>query len=69
MKRLINSINKDNTIILTYTVKLGLKLYHNNVKTQKTDNNLFKTFKLIQTSSQKKDKLEKAYFFKKSFIC
>ena len=55
-------------MILKYTLKLSLKVYLTNIKTQKIDNSIFKMFKMVVASFQVKNKFEKIWFFLKMFL-
>lgn len=44
---LIDSGSKDNIIISTYIVKLGLKVSHTNVQTQKIDSSILEIFEIV----------------------
>ena len=50
-----------------HTSKLGLKVYFTNVRAQKIDGSIFKTFGIVLASFQVKDKLKKARFFQETF--
>lgn len=63
VKALIDSSSKVNAITLGYFLKLGLKIYHIDVKAQKIDSFILKTFEIILASFQVEDKFEKARFF------
>lgn len=45
---------------LTYTVKLGLKVYYTNVGAQKIDISTCETFEIVFASFQIEDKLRRA---------
>ena len=56
-------------MILEYNLKkLGLKICSINVKMQKINDSIFKTFEMILTSYQIENKLEKAWFFEETFL-
>ena len=53
---------------LKYALKLDLKICYINVKAQKIDSSIFKTFEMVLASFQVEDKLEKARFFQETFL-
>ena len=53
---------------LRYTSKLGLEIYFTNVKVQKTNDFIFKTFEIVLASFQVKNKLRRPRFFQKTFL-
>lgn len=53
---------------LVYTSKLGFQVYCIDVKTQKIDGSILKTFKIVLVSFQAKYKLRKTRFFQKIFL-
>lgn len=54
---LINSNNKINAMTSIYLAKLSLKVCYINVKAQKIDNSIIKTFGIVLVNFQIKDKL------------
>lgn len=60
MQALINLNNKTNTMILGYILMLSLKIYCINIEVKKIDSSTFKTFKIVLTSFQLKNKLIQA---------
>ena len=57
-----------NPMILGYILKLGLKIRLINVKILKINIFTFKTFEIVLANFQVEDKLEKAWFFQKTFL-
>lgn len=55
--------NKVNAMTLAYIVKLGLKVLLINVRVQKIDSSILKTFEMVLASFQFEDKLRRARFF------
>lgn len=55
IQALIKSGNKVNGITLVYILKLAFKIYQINVKIQKINNSIFKTFKMVLASFQIKN--------------
>lgn len=68
VQTLINSGSEINAMTLAYVAKLGFKISKSNIKVQKINSSLFKTFKIVLTSFQKKDKLGNAQFFEEMFL-
>lgn len=60
--------SKINVITSGYASKLGLKICHTNIKVQKIDGLIFKTFEMILASFQVENKLKKACFFEETFL-
>lgn len=54
--------------MLVYILKLDFKICHVNIEIYKINNSIFKMFKIVLTSFQIKDKLEKAQFLHKIFL-
>lgn len=54
--------------MLIYTLKLGLKVCFTNIKAQKTDDSIFKIFKIVLASFKVENKLGRPQFFQKSFL-
>lgn len=52
----------------TYILKFGFKVYCTNIGAQKINSSIFEIFKMVPTSFQIKDKLEKTQFFQKMFL-
>ena len=48
---------------LAYASKLALKVHPTNVKAQKIDGSILKTFEMVLASFQIEDKLKKSQFF------
>ena len=48
---------------LKYILKLNLKIYSTNVKAQKIDDSIFKTFEIRLASFKVENKLESIFFF------
>lgn len=48
---------------LAYTSKLGLKIYHTNIRAQKIDGSSLKTFGIVLASFQIEDKIDRAWLF------
>lgn len=46
-----------------YLLKLGLKVYHINIRTEKIDGLIIEIFEIILSSFQLKDKFKKVWFF------
>lgn len=53
---------------LVFVLKLGLKIYHINVKTSKIDGSILQTFKMVLASFQIEDKFGQARFFQELFL-
>ena len=49
-------------------MKLGLKVYSTNIKTQKIDGSILKIFEIVLASFLIKDKLKRARFLEKTFL-
>lgn len=56
MRALINLGNKVNAMTLIYIAKLSLKVCFTNVKAQKFDGFILKTFKIVLVKFEVKDK-------------
>lgn len=54
-------------MILSFAFKPGIKIQHNDVRTQKIDSPIFEIFKIALASFRVEDKLSKALFFKNYF--
>ena len=50
VEALINSSSEINVMALVYAAKLGLKVYYTNVRAQKIDGSIFKTFVIVLAS-------------------
>lgn len=50
VQALLNSSNEINTITLAFALKLGLKIYHINIRTQKINSSIFKIFEMVLAS-------------------
>lgn len=50
IRALINLSSKINVISLVYASKLGLKVWHTNIRAQKVNGSIFKTFKIVLAS-------------------
>ena len=68
IQALINLGSKVKAINPAYAKQLGLQGQKTNVRAQKIDNSLLKTFKIVITGFQIEDKLDKARFFQESFL-
>lgn len=68
IQALINLSSKINIITLVYILKLGLKACYINVRALKIDGSIFKTFEIILTSFQVKNKPNWAWYFQKMFL-
>lgn len=64
----LNSDSKLNTMIPAYIAQLGFKIKITNIRIQKIDDSIFKTFKIVLASLQIKNKLKKNFFFSKTFL-
>ena len=53
---------------LVYALKLGFQVSCTNIKAQKIDGSIFKTFEIVLASFQMEDKLGKAWFFLETFL-
>ena len=53
---------------LDYALKLGLKVHFTNVGMEKIDNSILKMFGMVLANFQIKEKLEKPWFFQKTFL-
>ena len=51
-----------------YILELGFKVRQTNVEAQKINGSTFKTFKMVLASFLIEDKLERARFFRKTFL-
>lgn len=65
---LINSGSKVNAITPTYIAKLGLKIHHIDVATQKNDSSILETFKIVLENFQMEDKQGQAWYFQETFL-
>lgn len=65
---LINLESKVNTMTPTYVLKLGLTVRPTNIRVQKVDDSILKTFSMVLASFQVEDKLRRAYFFQETFL-
>lgn len=63
-----NSGNKVNMMTPVYALKLGPKVCHTDIKALKINSSTFKTFKILLTSFQAKNKLKQARFFQETFL-
>lgn len=63
VQALIDSGSKVNIMTSIYVSKLGFKVCYTNVKAQKIDSSIFKTFEIVLTIFQIKDKLGITWFF------
>ena len=52
----------------TYAAKLGLKVRKTNIRAQKIDSSILKTFEIVLTDFQLEDKLGRARFFQETFL-
>ena len=57
-----------NVITLAYSAKLNLKVQKTNIGAQKIDDSTFNTFEIVLANFQVKDKLNRAWFFQKTFL-
>lgn len=64
----LDSSKEVNAITLAYATNLSWKLWFTNVKTQKIDNSIIKTFKIVLANFQFQDKFKKSQFFQKTFL-
>ena len=55
--------SKLNTITLGYTLKISLKIYLIDIRAEKIDSSIFKTFKMVLASFKVENTLEKTWFF------
>ena len=53
---------------MAYKSKLGLKVYHTNVRAQVIDNSTFKISGIVLANFQVDNKIDKAWFFQKTFL-
>ena len=53
---------------LDYAQKLGLKIQKTNIKAQKIEDSILKTFKIVIADFQVKDKIDRSRFFQKTFL-
>lgn len=60
--------NEISTMIPAYILKLGFQIRHIDVKTPTMKSSICKTFRIVLTSFQIEDKLEKIKFFQKVFL-
>ncbi len=65
---LLDLVSKVNVMTLVYTIKLGLKVRNINVKAQKIDDFILKTFEIVLVSFQVGDKLEKTRLFLETLL-
>ena len=68
VQALIDSRSGVNTMASAYALKLDLKVHFTNVRTQKIDSSTLKTFGMVLTSLQVKDKLGRARIFQETFL-
>ena len=68
VQALTNFGSKVNVITPAYASKLGLKVYPTNVGAQKINGSTLKIFGIVLASFQVEDKLEKPWFFQKTFL-
>ena len=55
-------------MILVYASELGLRVHQTNVEAQKIDGSTLETFGIVLASFQVEDKLERAWYFKETFL-
>lgn len=55
-------------MIPEYTLKLGLKVYHTNVRAQKINNSIFETFEIVLANFQVKDKQNRTQYLQNMFL-
>lgn len=67
-KALIDLDSKVNVMILAYTVELGLKIRKTDIGAQKIDGSIFDIFRMVLTNFHVKNKLDKTWFFQKTFL-
>ena len=65
---LIDPDNKVNTMIPTYVSRLCFRVHRTDIRAQKIDGSTFKTFGIVLASFQVEDKLEKIWYFRKTFL-
>ena len=65
---MIDSGNEVIAITLAYVSKLGIKVFHIDIKAQKIDRSTLETFGIVPTNFQVEDKLGKAPFFQETFL-
>ena len=65
---LIDSGSKVNAMTPAYTKQLDLQIQKTDVKAQKIDGSLLRTFRMIIAGFQVEDKLGRARFFQESFL-
>ena len=65
---LIDSSSEINAMTPAYASKLGLKVHHINVGTQKIDGSTLETFGMVLANFQVEDKLGRARFFQETFL-
>ena len=68
VKALLNSSSKVNTISSGYAKKLKLKVWQTNVKAQKINDSVLKTFEIVITDFQIENKANRPRFFPKIFL-
>ena len=68
IRALINSGSKVNAMTLAYTKKLGLRTQKTDLRAQKIDGSLLKTYEMVIAAFQVRDKLGKARFFQETFL-
>lgn len=59
LQALLNFGSKVNTMMPVYISKLGFRVCHTNVRTQKIDNSILEIFKMVLASFYIKNKLKK----------
>ena len=68
VRALIDLGSEVNAMSPAYVSKLGLKVYHTNIVAQNVDDSTLETFRIVLTSFQVEDKLEKIRFFQETFL-
>ena len=68
VRALINSGSKVNVMKLAYASKLSFRVYQIDVRAQKIDGSILKTFDMVLASFQVEDKFGRAWFFQETFL-
>ena len=68
MSALVDSGNEVNVMYLTFVEKLGLVVQTTNVGTQKIDDTILETYKIVVAAFSMTDKANRVRFFADSFL-
>lgn len=67
-KALFDSGSENNAMMSVYILKLGFQVQYTNIRAQKINNSIFKTFKIVLASFQIKNQLGQIWHFQKTFL-